>query len=62
MTHTIDGQENALLERELKSAVQVLEILDRWDARLRGHHTQKREHTRQAFRSRLTLHVNDSEI
>ena len=60
MTNTIDQQDNALLERDLKSAVQVLEILDRWDARLRGHHTQKREHTRMPFRSRLTLHINDS--
>lgn len=36
-------------------AIDILEMLDRWDARLNGHQNQKREHSRVPFRSRILI-------
>jgi hypothetical protein len=38
-------------------ATELLDMLDRWDARLNGHQNQKREHSRVAFRSRIVVEL-----
>ena len=53
-THTID-------ERETRLAWSVMDMLDRWDARLQGHLTQKREHDRKKFRSLITVLYSTSD-
>ncbi len=38
-----------------EQAAELLDMLDRWDARLNGHQNQKREHPRVPFRSRILI-------
>lgn len=42
-------------------AARVLNMLDSWSDRLQGHQTQKREHPRRRFRSRVTVYLADAE-
>jgi len=46
-----------------RTAERVLDTLDRWSDRLRGHHSQKRSQTRSTNRRKLTIYVpeNDQE-
>ena len=36
---------------------EILDMLDRWDARLNGHQNQKREHPRVPFRSQMVVEL-----
>jgi PilZ domain len=40
-------------------AAQVLDILTRWDRRMRGHQTQKREQERHEYTARMSLYHHD---
>jgi len=44
-----------------RAAERVLDTLDRWSERLRGHHSQKRGQTRKSFRKKLTVYVPENE-
>lgn len=46
--------------REEQLAVRVLDILDRWDARLQGHQNQKREFPRSKYRAQVTIYLSES--
>lgn len=48
------------IERENKAANRVLDILDRWDERMRNHQTQKRQHPRRKFRAQVTIYIPES--
>lgn len=45
----------------LRRVNEVLDILDRWSERMQGHQTQKRQHVRYVYRSRMTLYLPGSE-
>lgn len=42
-----------------KPVAKILEMLDRWDARLNGHQNQKRTHSRVPFRSQILVELPD---
>lgn len=42
-------------------ATEVLDILDRWEDRIQGHHTQKREHTRRRLRNKMNVFLPGAE-
>jgi len=44
-----------------RAAGRVLDTLDRWSERLRGHYSQKRGQTRKPFRKKLTVYVPENE-
>ena len=48
-------------ERESARAARVLDMLDQWSERLRGHCTQKREFPRRRFRARVAIYISESE-
>ena len=43
--------------KQLKAAQRVLDTLDRWDERLNGDHAKHRKHSRNPFRSMVTVLV-----
>lgn len=43
------------------NAQQVLESLDRWDNKMRGHCQQKRRHSRSKFREVITIYIPSCE-
>lgn len=45
------------LEREMRAAGRVLDILDRWSDRMTGHQTQKRTSPRRRLRIRMQAYV-----
>ena len=46
------------LEAKRAEAQEVIDILNRWDARMNGHQTQKRSHERVLFSSRVCLYAD----
>ncbi|MCA9041373.1 MAG: PilZ domain-containing protein [Planctomycetaceae bacterium] len=48
-------------ERLERAAEEVLAILDRWDSRLQGHHTQKRQYVRKPYRTKMTVFIPQSD-
>lgn len=48
--------------RDERLACRVLDILDRWDERLQGHQTQKREFPRRKFRARITVYIESDGV
>ncbi|QDU82653.1 PilZ domain protein [Polystyrenella longa] len=44
-----------------KTAIEILDMLDRWSDKMRGHHSQKREYPRVSYRTRMTVFSADSE-
>lgn len=42
-------------KRMNKAADEVLAILDRWDAKMQGHQTQKRHYARKPYRTKMTV-------
>ncbi|MAT16375.1 MAG: pilus assembly protein PilZ [Planctomyces sp.] len=48
-------------EKLERSAEEVLSILERWDAKNQGHHTQKRQYSRKPYRTKMTVFIPQSE-
>jgi hypothetical protein len=46
------------LEAKRAEAQEVIDILNRWDARMNGHQTQKRSHERVPYSSRVCLYAD----
>jgi hypothetical protein len=46
------------IEAKRAEAQEVIDILNRWDARMNGHQTQKRVHDRVAYSSRICLYAD----
>jgi len=44
-----------------KQALEVLEILDRWDERLQGHHSQMRNHERKKYRTKIAIYLSHND-
>jgi len=44
-----------------KTALRVLDTLDRWSDRLNGHHSQKRGQERKPFRNKMTVYLPGNE-
>jgi hypothetical protein len=45
-------------EAKRAEAQEVIDILNRWDARMNGHQTQKRSHERVPYSSRVCLYAD----
>ncbi|QDU79504.1 hypothetical protein Pla110_12140 [Polystyrenella longa] len=48
-------------DKQEKAAEEVLSILDRWDARMQGHHNQKRQYSRNPYRTKMTVFIPQSD-
>lgn len=44
-------------EKLSKIATEVMDMLDRWSEKMSGHHTQKRQYHRVAYRTMMTLYI-----
>ncbi|MCA9041180.1 MAG: PilZ domain-containing protein [Planctomycetaceae bacterium] len=43
-------------EKMNKTAIEVLDMLDRWSDKMAGHHTQKRQYHRVTYRTMMTVY------
>ncbi|MEZ6049669.1 MAG: PilZ domain-containing protein [Planctomycetaceae bacterium] len=44
-----------------RAAEEVLAMLDRWDSKMQGHHTQKRQYVRKPYRTKMTVFIPQAE-